>query len=81
MICRLPGVLEAAVVGLPDPILGEQIGVMIFGRELNSEAELLALARNRFAQLRVRAAPCPTDDQATSTRCPGIVKYFTCAPA
>ena len=52
-----PSVAEAAVVGIPDPTMGERVvaAVRLMPGEAAGEAELIAFARDRLSSYKVPA--------------------------
>jgi long-chain acyl-CoA synthetase len=53
VLYRHPAVREAAVVGIPDRIWGETVGLAVVARERVSEEELLDFCRARMSAFKV----------------------------
>jgi len=56
-LCAHPDVVEVAVVGVPDPVMGEKVGAVVLGRPGVDAAELIpslaAFARTQLADFKV----------------------------
>ncbi|GAA5125211.1 class I adenylate-forming enzyme family protein [Pseudonocardia adelaidensis] len=63
-LAAVPGVVEAAVVGVPDEVMGEKVGAVVVGAGIDAE-HVLAHLRGRMADFKipqflvVRSAPLP----------------------
>jgi long-chain acyl-CoA synthetase len=53
VVAKHPAVREAAVVGIPDRIWGETVGLAVVARERVSEEELLDFCRARMSAFKV----------------------------
>jgi long-chain acyl-CoA synthetase len=49
VLCRVPGVSEAALVGIPDPEAGEELAAFVVGDGTVTEATLVAFCRTHLA--------------------------------